>query len=401
MQLLRMAVRNVFRNKRRTWLTASVIAVGIAGMGVLSNFYQGEFEQMIDSTIRSQTGHMKVQAPGYAKEARTLPLDLAIDQPMALLEKIEKMPEVDFVAPHIRFGSMLSNGERTLAMRIQAVDPNREALLNYLNQKIVEGKYLTGGNQILVGKKLAKDLKVKTGGTLTLIANTSQGGMNAADLKIAGIFASGSNQFDESTVIIPLDQAQNLLYMQDQATELTVFLKNRTDSALVQQKVEALGRHEVQTWQEMNKDLMGMMKMAKASQGIMSAILFLIAIFSIVNTMTMSVTERTREIGTMMAMGTYRREIVGLFLCEGGVLGTLGAAFGTLLGGCISAYFAIVGVRVSGVQSMNIGLGDVIYSAFNPSTFLTYFLLGVFVTTLAAAYPALLASRLKPVKALR
>ncbi|MGE5707966.1 MAG: ABC transporter permease [Bacteroidota bacterium] len=410
MQLLRMAIRNVFRNQRRTWLTASVIAIGIAGMGILSSFYQGELEEMMESTIRSQTGHLRVQALGYAKEARTMPLDLALNQPSGLIRQIEQLPGVDFVAPHIRFGSMLSNGERTIALRVQAVDPAREVKLNYLNQKLVEGHYLTGGNQnnqdsqnneILVGKKLAKDLKVKTGSTLTLISNTSQGGMNAMDLKVAGIFASGSNGLDESTVFIPLESAQTLLYMPDQVTDLTVFLKNRADADSVKQKVQALGKHEVQTWQEMNKDLMNMVGMVKSSQGIISAILFIIAIFSIVNTMTMSVTERTREIGAMMAMGTYRREIVGLFLLEGGALGTLGAAIGTLIAMPIAGYFAIHGVRVSGASSMNIGLGDVIYFGFNLSTFAGYFLLGILVTTLASAYPAWMAARLKPVKALR
>lgn len=400
MQLASLAVRNVFRNKRRTWLTATVIAFGVAGMVVLSGFLTGEINTMLDNSIRTQSGHLQVHAPGYAKEARSLPLDIALNQPHALVEKIQQMPEVDFITPHINFVGMLSNGDRTLGMKVQAVDPAQEVKLNYLNKKMVDGQYLSGGNQVLVGKKLAKSLKLKTGGTLTLLANTAAGSLNAADLKIAGIFETGSG-LDESTVIMPLDGAQTLLNMPDQATDLTVFLKNREDSVNVQKKIAALGSLEAQTWQELGKDILSFVATAKSSQSILSAVVLIIVVFSIINTMSMSVTERTREIGTMMAMGTYQREIITLFLLEGGIMGLLGGAIGTLVGGCGAFYFAKVGIHYAGVQTLDVGFGDVIYGEFSWISLLFHLIFGILIAVFASAYPAWMASRLKPVQALR
>ncbi|HEY9766137.1 MAG TPA: FtsX-like permease family protein, partial [Chroococcales cyanobacterium] len=361
----------------------------------------GTNDQLLDNTIRTQTGHVKVQAPGYTEAARTLPLDLAIDKPSALLEKIEKMPEVDFVTPHIQFGGSLSNGVRSLSMMIQAVDPSREALLNHLNKKILAGTYLKGGNQILVGKKLAQELRLKAGDTVSLVATTAQGAMNAADLEITGIFQSGLGLFDETTAVMPFDSAQTLLNMQDQATDLTVYLKSRQDSDLIKRKIDSLGTFEVRTWQVMNQDLTDMMKMKSKSTGIVIGVIMLIAIFSIVNTMLMSVTERIREIGTMLAMGTYQREIVGLFLCEGGVLGVLGGMIGALFGGLLAWYFATAGFNVSSMSSIDLAMGDVLYGSFSWGSIAGSFLFGVLIAVVAAVYPAWMASRLKPIEALR
>lgn len=401
MQLLRMAFRNVFRNKRRTWLTASVISVGIIGMITFSSMMDGSSDQTIENTIRLQTGHVKIHAPGYEEQKRTLPLDIAINDPNGITAQIEKMPEVKFVTQHIQFGGMVSNNGRALSLMVQAVEPTRESKLNYLNQKIVEGQYLTGGNQILVGKALADELGIKVGGNLSLVATTAQGAMNAADLEIVGIYNTNFQQFEQNTVIMPLDGAQSLLNMQNQATDLTVFLKNRQDSELVQTKINTLGPLEVQTWQQANADLLGMLKTKTKGTGIMVGILFLIAIFSIINTMLMSVTERTREIGTMMAMGTYRREIIHLFLCEGGVLGILGGTIGVTVGGFFAWYLTNIGIRMAGMNTVNIPIGDVLYGSFSWSTIIQSFLVGVVIATLSAAYPAWMASKMKPIEALR
>lgn len=402
MQLLHMAVRNVFRNKRRSFLTASVIAFGVTGMIYMTSMLAGSSEQILTNTIRTQTGHVKVTAPGYTEAARTLPVDLALPDPSALTNRIEQLPEVDFVTPHIQFGGTLSNGVRSLSMMVQAVDPQREARTNHLNKKMLEGSYLTSGNQLLIGKKLANDLNLKVGDPISLVATTAQGAMNAADLEIAGIFQSGLGLFDETTVVMPLDSARTLLNMQNQATDLTVYLKNRTDSDAIKGKIESFGNCEVRTWQVMNQDLTDMMKMKSKTSGIALGVLMLIAIFSIVNTMLMSVTERIREIGTLLAMGTYQREIVGLFLCEGGMLGVLGGALGALVGGLLSWHLATVGMNVGSMSgSVDIAMGDVLYGSFNWGSIGSAFLFGVLIAVVAAIYPAWMASRLEPIEALR
>lgn len=254
MILLKLAARNVLRNKRRSGITFIGIGMGLAMVLIFYGAIGGMDEQITDNFIRAQAGHLQIYAEGYQKKARLLSLDERLREPESLIGKVQEVHGVQAVAQRIRFGALIGTRRESLRVIGLAIQPGREAQMGTLADSIVRGSYLNDDpGYALLGKQLAEDLGLEVGNALVVVANTASGAMNAVDVEIKGVFYTGYAQFDRSTLVANLNDGQKLLDIPGEVTELAVMLQDidRTD-AVAERLSETLDGEpvEVQTWKE-------------------------------------------------------------------------------------------------------------------------------------------------------
>lgn len=405
MVLLKIAARNVLRNKRRSAITFIGIGMGLALIIVFQGVVGGMDKQLTENFIRAQAGHIRLYAPGYGEEAQLLPLDLAIEDPSHLALTVRAVEGVAGVAQRIRFGALASTGKKSLNVLGLAIEPEEERRAGVIAASVVEGAYLgEEPGYLLIGSGLAEDLKLGVGAVLYLVARTARGATNALEAEVRGIFRTGFSQYDDMAVVLPLADAQKLLGMKSAVTELVITLEDLdlTDRVAALLRARLAGQVEVETWKESGAAIWQLLLLRKQILAIISLIVIAIASLGIVNTMLMAVFERVREIGTMMALGVTPREVLVLFLFESLLLGAAGGVLGGLLGGSLVKYFSVVGFSPPNIAAItSIPLGTTIYADFSWRWILIFFALAQAVAVLAALYPAMLAARQEPVEALR
>jgi putative ABC transport system permease protein len=402
---LKLAARNLLRNKRRSSITFIAIGLGLVLVLFFYGFIQGVDKQFTDNFIKAQTGHIQVHARGYQEKARLMPLDIAIQDFESVAQKLKELPYVQTVSPRLRFPVIISTGSESLGVLGLGFDPQVERD-GVIATKIAQGEYFSDKpGYALIGADLAKDLQVGVGDLLVLVATTAKGALNSIDVEIKGIFATGYSQIDSSMLTLALSDAQKLLRMAGQVTEITVML---TDAERADPVAQAIRERfsddglEAQTWKELGAAIFELLAARRQLMAVISFVVILIAALGIVNTMLMSVFERTREIGTLMALGMTPGEIRLLFLLESAMLGAAGGLVGSAVGGALLKYFATVGVTFTQTsQFINLPVGTTFYAEFSWGTIALFFVLAQVVAVLAALYPAYIASKQEPVQALR
>ncbi|MCL5019923.1 MAG: FtsX-like permease family protein, partial [Patescibacteria group bacterium] len=277
------------------------------------------------------------------------------------------------------------------------------------SRSIVNGRCFQSGEEVMVlGKGLADLFKVNTGDQITVIARTRYEALTALDLTIVGIVYTDNPEIDNFYFYIPFDVAQRFLEMENSITEVALKLRNRNKAP---EFYNTLLRNEPQiasldiiTWEEMTKDMLRFFEFRKKARHLMSAVLILMAAAGIANTMLMATYERIREIGMMMAIGMKPMKIIAMFSLESAYIGLFGSILGCLLGGSLTYYFTVYGLDVSTFGITQTGAMYVphrVYAALTADMIIIVFLIGIFIAFVAGLYPAVHASKLKPVQAMR
>ncbi|HEV8322171.1 MAG TPA: FtsX-like permease family protein [Myxococcota bacterium] len=398
--LFKIAWRNVSRNTRRTLISVFAIFIGIGVNVTIRGFMNGLQGQLVRNVVGGRMGALQIHHEGYVASIEGVPLNLDMPFDAALLAKLAALPGVTGAAPRITFPVIVSKGDETVFALGSAIDPAAEYKICPTEAEVVSvGAPLGGGPGMLMSTQLASALKANVGDMITLLGNDKDGLLNGIELKLAGTYTSRVPGL-EKTIIATLPEVQGLLRMEGRITEIALGMANpRAVDALVPSVVAALPPgHEVHTWQQLAKSITDIMKFQNTFLGVASAVFLLVALTLIVNTMLMAVLERVREIGTMMAVGVRRRQVLGLFLMESGLLGLIGGIVGALAGWGVVTWMGWRGIELSmpGVKATNI---------LRPEIGLSYLALMVAVTiagaVVAAVYPAWNASRLRPVEALQ
>ncbi len=405
--LLKLAFRNVSRNFRRSLLTFLAISLGI-GLGIIFiGFAIGAERQSIKLSVDTYSGHLKVHDKGYIEEDLTINLDFTISDYSDALQKISGLDGVSALTERIFFPSSITDGIEELNLTGVGINIEHENAVFKLDTKLLDGEFIKPGEErMLLPDKLADLFSVSAGDFLTVIARTKYGAINAFDLEIAGIIHVGNLEVDNQCFFIPLGLAQEFLEMENMVTEITVMGSSmETASALAKNIGEVLdsGRYDIVTWEYMSRDLIRLYKIRGRARMLIIFIMLLMASASVMNTMLMSIFERTSEIGTIMAMGLRKWKIILLFIFEGMFLGIFGSFVGSLIGGGVTYYFKFNGIDISsfGQDFGNLPLGQYIYTEITPTYLISMFLLGVFIAVLSAAYPAMRGAKLQPADALR
>jgi ABC-type lipoprotein release transport system permease subunit len=410
-KLLIMAWRNVWRNRRRTVIAGIAIALGMTLILVFDGFLGGMNETLYGNTVKLQGGHVQVHASGFREKANRLPL-LPLVDPGAAVEAALAQPEVVAVSQRIETGGMVSSREGTMSVVITGIEPEQEALVSLVAEKVVQGRWLEGRDEdvLFIGKALAEQLEVTVSDRVTLVGRATHQQMRRRTMTIVGIYDLGISEVEKSLVYVSLLEAQTLFDLRDQATEVAIYLEQvGQEPPVVEALQTALPGYEVDAWDTLDPSTRDMMELEAQIMDMFGLIILLIAGVGILNLMLMAVFERTREIGLLAAMGLKRRETMTLFLLEGVLIGMLGALAGSVLAGVIGAYYGQVGFDMSalmgGADVAEFGelyglLGDRIYLRIGIGVLVKRALTVAIIAALASLYPAWQASRREPAEAL-
>jgi ABC-type lipoprotein release transport system permease subunit len=403
-KLVRMAWRNVWRNKRRTLIALVAITLGLVFLAFMDGSIAGFQQAIFGNAVRLQGGNVQVHAPGYREKAKRLPL-LPLADADVVVQAAQVQPQVVAASRRINTGGFVSSREATMPVMISGIEPELEAPVGLLAQNMARGRYLAADDQdlILIGQAMAAQLKVGVGDRITLLGRATHEQMRRRTMTVVGVYDLGLPEAEKQMVYISLAEAQTLFDLRDQATEVVVALQSvGQEKAVVAALQAALPAYEVASWQELNPEMNQSLQVDKQVMGIFGLVVLLIAGVGILNLMLMAVFERTREIGLLAAMGLKRHEILGLFLLEGVLIGLLGSLVGCVLGGLVVVVIGQVGIKLSiaGMGEMMALLGDRLYPTLRIDLLLERALTVAVIAALASLYPAWQASRREPAEAL-
>ncbi len=407
--MIKLAYRNVMRNRRRSIITFIAIACGLGAMVIGQGVLIGIGEQSERNLMDNETAHIKVFAPGYLDNKESEPLDYSIEDPDRIVSELRKLPLVEGASERVAFPIMLNDGVNDLPCLAVGIDPESDANVFKISGAITDGNYLSGGDDgMLIGSGLAKIFEVGVGDYLTIITRTLYDAIEARDLRIEGIVDTGNPNIDRNTVYVPIGLARDSLEMDRKATEIAIRIKNLRHISQAEKGIKGVLsengiKADVSTWDKLAEDFLKLHRMKKSGQGIIMAIIVVITAVGIANTMLMASFERTREIGALMALGMKPRRVLLLFLLEGAIIGGIGSLVGCLIGGAVTYYWEVYGIDLSSYGDMDLGypVKGVFYAALTFSSLVYTFIFGVFVSIIASLYPARRASRLEPTEALR
>lgn len=348
---LSLAWRNALRNRRRSMVTLAIAATGTAAALLGGGFALYTYESLAQVSARD-TGHLVLAAPGQFDGTDAMPLEHGLAGREALTRELMARPDVVRVLPRLQFSGLVSNGDKSEIFVGSGIDASQEFLVKGPFMKIEQGELLDGAATkgapgIVLGKGLARALNAQPGASLTLLSTTTAGSLNAVDVVVTGIVSSGIADIDKRLALVDLPTAQGLL-ASDKVSYLSVYLDELASSDSVAQALRTrhAGKLEVRTWLDQAIFYQSVRDLYNRIFGFLGVIVLVIVLFAISNTLSMAVLERTREIGTLRAMGTTPGEVTRLFTLEGLVLGAGGATLGMLLAGFIAFMLLILCVQM-------------------------------------------------------
>lgn len=414
--LIKLAFKNLFRHKLRTLV--SIIAIAFTVMIVV--FARGYIVGAIDSTyanhIYYNSGHIKIIDREFWEQERILPLIYPVagfpggdlEEMVASLKEID---HIEMVIPRLRFGAMVSTEEELVAISGWGVNPEQEMLFTNIEDYLVEGRMVEPGKlEVVMGSALLEKLDRQVGETVTVLMNTAFSSLRGVTFKIVGRLESGLKILNEYLFYLPLDQAQRILEMEGQVTEVLLVTSKRNLVKKVLPKVKELiaergaGERYLALGYKEASDIIAFFEVANIMYNEIYIFLVLLGCIVVVTTMIMIVRERTKEIGMMMALGLESKNILQLFLLEGAIMGSIGSLLGAISGSLFTGYLAERGIDLSsGVNAFDAVhlINPIIYPVPSLENALFAFVLGSIIVTIACLIPARRAAWLEPTEAMR
>jgi putative ABC transport system permease protein len=385
---LKFAVQNTLRNRRRSLVTVSIAALGTAAILLGGGFALYTYESLAEAAARD-SGHLVLAKPDQFTRDEETPLQHGLDNAAALRASLLTDPEVNAVLPKVEFSGLISNGDKSTVMIATGIDPDAEFRVKGTFLTVTEGSVLTSGAsepEVMLGNALARSLKAKPGSSLTLLASTTEGALNAMDVRVKGVFSTGVPELDKRLVYTDIATAQKLLNTQ-RVSSLGVFL-NRMEATLpAQQRLAAANPTlTVQTWMDQALFYRAVRALYNRIFGALGLIIGVIVVFVVTNAMAMAIIERTREIGTLRTLGTLPGQLMRTLALEGMVLGGVGALVGAMVSTAMSLLLYVV--RIDMPPPPGRSLGYPLYVTMDPMLYLITFVTMVSLTMLASAWVA-------------
>ena len=404
--LFSLALRNALRNRRRSLLTATMVMLGVACLTVAMSWLEGFFGTTLDMAANI-AGHVRVVEADYARREQLNPLHENIAVSAPLEAAIRALPGVVAVHPRISMGVTATIGDE-IGEEFGLVQGGPLALFEGplgLPPRLTEGRMLANDGEAVIGKKLVEKLGAKIGDDVVLLGQTQDGSMSPAKVKLVGIVDLGSAGQNRQ-IFLTLDAVRYMADIPDGAVELSVYSEDKDESGELAARIAALPEFagkDVKSWDQRPpfNNIMGLLATVK---GIAGFVMVFITGLGVLNTMLMSVLERTGEIGVMRAMGLRRPQVVYLFVLEALGISAIGGVLGAVLGGLIGYWFQVHGVDLGSVVDKlpaTIPMNTTMYGKVTPEILGFAVLLGLAMAVLGGVLPALRASRIEPIEAMR
>lgn len=349
-----MAWRNLWRNRRRTLLTMGAITFSCAVLVFFVALQLSSYETSIKATLAVFQGHLQLQAPGFLE---TPQMRESLENPLERQRRAAAVSGVKATAVRAQGFALISSATRSLGALVVGVQPEHEPQVSTLPHTIREGRFLRSDDaaRVVIGTKLARSLEAAVGTELTLLGQGWDGSVAASVVTVVGIFESGAPEIDRSVVEMPLSVFQDVFSLGDRAHAVILTLDDLNTAAVAQQKVsDAIQDPFVQVlrWEQLIPGLKSAIELDFIAGWLFYSSLVLIVAFTILNTFLMTILERTREFGVMMALGTTPNRISALIVSECCLITLLGLALGIIVGGAVTMYFGVVGFSLPGAEDI-------------------------------------------------
>lgn len=400
---LKIAWRNVARNKYRSCLTISAIAIGLASLIFIRAFVAGSHYQMIENYTDLSSGHIQIHASGFQTN---MSLAKGIPQPEKIITLLQKNPAVRASAQRIKEYVLLSTAENSVGVLLIGVEPEKEVNITRLHTRIRQGGFISGNEDIVIGKELAKSLSVGLNDKIIVVAQAFDGSLASAAYRVKGLLDTGAEELDKGIALISLKAAQDLFVLGKRVSEIAIRTNSVENAAKTAQQLRAhldASVFEVLEWQKISPIIVQWVEFDIAFINIILMIVLLVVAAGIINTLLMGILERTREFGIMLALGTRRAQIMLMVCLESLILGIAGTAIGYIAGGVFSVYFGKKGIDLSMFSTAlnNYYTGSIIYTRLNWNYLIEYGIVVLLTSIIVSVYPAWRAANLKPVEAIR
>ncbi len=404
--ILSMAWRNLWRHGKRTWLTVGAMIFSNCLLVFSISLQFGSYEMMIDNSLQAFSGHIQLQHPSYLEQPK---MRYAITDIADRAQRLRDELELTSISARAAGFALASSQDRSYGLQILGVDARHEPLVSTLPGLIRHGRYLEPGarEEIVIGSVLARNLRIDIGDELSFLGSGFDDSFAAGVVTVVGIFESGNADLDRSVAQVNLAYFQDSFAMHGNGHSIVIRAPQieAVDPLMARLKTGLQGSEKVvaRDWNELQPGLRQAIRADMASAWFMYAVLIVLVAFSVLNTQLMSVLERTREFGTMMALGVRPARLARLVMLETGMMTGLGLLLGIGLGALITAYLSVVGFSYPGMAEMALkfNLPERMYPAISTLSLGLGPLVVACGSLLAALYPALRLKRLLPIEAMR
>lgn len=400
-----MVWRNVWRNKRRSWIIICAVVIGLVGMLFSLAFMEGMMRQTLVNALGTHIGHLEIHKRGFENNKV---ISLNIENPQEVIQAVKEESGVVAYSPRVISSGLVSSSESSSGITIVGIDPQKEPGVTTIKESVIRGSYLdeAGALQVLIGQGLADKLKVGLGDKIVLMAQDLTGDIGSGAYRVKGIFKTASPDFDKYMIYLNLKDSQKLLSLGDRISEVAILIDTPENPGKVQKALLARldsKKYEVLTWKEIIPIMVSQIQFFDEFIYIFFLVICIAMGFGIVNTLLMAIMERIREFGIMMSLGVTPKKIFRLVVGESVLLCLCGLVLGNLLSYLLVLYVGKKGFNLSifAKSLETFGIGHFIYPHLTISMVLIGAVTVLGMGILASLYPGYKASRLRPVEALR
>jgi len=402
--IFRIAYENLWRRRARTIVVVIMIAVGLSVLTLMSGLYDGMGQQMIKDTLYSDTCEITIFQKGYRLSNK---ISDSIKDPQKINNILSKEKEIKAFFSRLKNDGMISSARYSQGLKIIGIQPEAEENITNLKPSIREGNFKLepGEKEIIIGAELAKELKVKIKQKVVIMGQAKDKSIVSAAFRVSGIVRVNNTAIDRNSAFIRLEESQKLFLLPNTVNQFSIVLNDPKKIELVKSDLQKkLGpEYEVFAWQDLFKGLEVMQKMIDTYNTIAYSIVFVIVAIGIFNIVLISVLERVREFGIMLAVGTKFTQLARIIILESMLIGLFGFLSGSFFGYLFLIYFKIFGLDLSKFASSIEAFG--MAAVMRPALSLKYFIMSaiaVFITSfLAALWPIRILKKLKPVQSIR